>query len=152
MRFTWLLIAVALLGGCEDKKWTSAKEMNPDMSVETPIDQTIHTEELNVAIYPGAKAPEGLSPMMRSHVDMTGFTNNFVECFLVSPDSPDKIADFYQKNVSKPKVVRTTEHDDSVITIDGLNKKGEPARVRIKRRATEKSTRLSIRVKTTAKG
>lgn len=140
-----LLVCVALAGCSKDSKKLefTARELNPDLKPAPMIEAGIDEQELGLPVYPGAKTPKGMPPMVRSSVPdkESKMQVATVEVWLESEDSPDDIATFYRARLTDAQLTPTPNG----VLLDGRTPKGEECQVVANRMNGAKLTTLSVR-------
>ena len=145
MRFAGLALLACMAVGCSgksDKIELTARELNPDLKPTPLIEDVIDEAELGLPVYPGAKTPKGMPPMVRSSVQ--DFESQLqlatVEVWLESGDSTAEVAAFYRPRLSGAQLTTTA----TGISLEGISPKGEKCRVLANRKTDSKITTISV--------
>ena len=147
MRSLLLCLMLACVVGCDKPKGKTARELNTDLSPDFPENTYVDKADLGVDLYPGSVPPKGLPPIMRASIDgatvgKPGLRLATTECWRETPDSPQKVGEFYKSNLSQATVVGTA----TGVTVDGVNLVGEKVRVLATRKTGATTTAIVITV------
>ncbi len=146
MRVILAILMAAALAGCQKKQGIemTARELNPELKSTSPEELKADPAVLGLDLYPGAKTPKGMPPMIRSSVvdpERKMYVAT-VEVWLESSDSPDEIAAYYRQKLQE---VDTTTSKTGV-TVTGINGRGEKSQIIATRKAGAAMTTISLLV------